>query len=131
MAWNNHEVACLLAEMFGDGCACNFNGIDEWLPMKCDFAETACPHPVGVACWEQFLKHREKGGKMAEMKDYPPYLDYPKERKKQTNADKIRQMLDEELVDIWYFIYQNVLFAYTNSRQGLLDWLKQEVESDG
>ena len=49
---------------------------------------------------------------------------------KQTNADKIRQMLDEELVDIWYFIYQNVLFAYTNSRQGLLDWLKQEVESD-
>ena len=49
---------------------------------------------------------------------------------KQTNADKIRQMLDEELVDIWYFIYQNVLFAYTNSRQGLLDWLKQEAESD-
>ena len=49
---------------------------------------------------------------------------------KQTNADKIRQMLDEELVDIWYFIYQNVLFAYTNSRQGLLDWLKQEAETD-
>ena len=48
-----------------------------------------------------------------------------------TNADKIRQMSDEELVDIWYFIYQNVLFAYTDSRQGLLDWLKQEVESDG
>ena len=56
--WNNHKVACLLAEMFGDNCACNFNGIDEWLPMKCDFAETACPSPAGVACWEQFLKHR-------------------------------------------------------------------------
>lgn len=56
--WNNHKVACLLAEMFGDDCACNFNGIDEWLPMKCDFAETACPNSVGVACWEQFLKHR-------------------------------------------------------------------------
>lgn len=56
--WNNHKVACLLAEMFGDDCACNFNGIDEWLPMKCDFAETACPNPAGVACWEQFLKHR-------------------------------------------------------------------------
>ena len=56
--WNNHKVACLLAEMFGDDCACNSNGIDEWLPMKCDFAETACPNPGGVACWEQFLKHR-------------------------------------------------------------------------
>ena len=29
--WNNHEVACLLGEMFGDDCACNLNGIDEWL----------------------------------------------------------------------------------------------------
>ena len=56
--WNNHKVACLLAEMFDDDCACNFNGIDEWLPMRCDFAETTCPNPAGVACWEQFLKHR-------------------------------------------------------------------------
>lgn len=56
--WNNHEVACLLAELFDDDCACNFNGIDEWLPLKCDFAETCCPYPVGVACWEQYLKHR-------------------------------------------------------------------------
>lgn len=31
------------------------------------------------------------------VKDYPPYLDYPKPRKKQTNADKIRAMTDEEL----------------------------------
>lgn len=58
--WNNHTVACLLADMFGDSCACNFNGIDEWLPEKCDFADTACPSPAGVACWEQFLKYREK-----------------------------------------------------------------------
>lgn len=56
--WNNHEVACLLAELFDDDCACNFNGIDEWLPLKCDFAKTRCPYPVGVACWEQYLKHR-------------------------------------------------------------------------
>ena len=54
--WNNHTVACLLAEMFGDDCACNFNGIDEWLPEKCEVIDS-CPHPVGVACWEQFLKH--------------------------------------------------------------------------
>lgn len=55
--WNNHTVACLLAEMFGEDCACNFNGIDEWLPEKCEVIDS-CPNPVGVACWEQFLKHR-------------------------------------------------------------------------
>ena len=60
LEWNNHTVACLLAELFDDTCACNYNGIDEWLPLKCDFAETCCPHPVGVACWEQYLKHRSE-----------------------------------------------------------------------
>ena len=55
--WNNHTVACLLAELFGDSCACNCNGIDEWLPEKCELLDS-CPNPVGVACWEQFLKHR-------------------------------------------------------------------------
>lgn len=55
--WNNHTVACLLAEIFGDNCACNFNGIDEWLPEKCEEIDS-CPNPVGVACWEQFLTHR-------------------------------------------------------------------------
>lgn len=55
--WTNHEVACLLAELFGDDCACNFNGINEWLPEKCDFIDI-CPNTVGVACWEQFLKYR-------------------------------------------------------------------------
>lgn len=34
---------------------------------------------------------------MPDIKDYPPYLDYPKPRKKVTNADKIRSMTDEEL----------------------------------
>ena len=34
---------------------------------------------------------------MEEVKDYPPYLDYPKPCKVQTNADKIRSMSDEEL----------------------------------
>ena len=57
--YNNHEVACILADLFGDPCACNFNDIDTWLPYKCDFRETCCPNPVGVACWEQYLKHKE------------------------------------------------------------------------
>lgn len=56
---NNHEVACIIADLFGDPCACNFNNIDEWLPYKCDFRETCCPNPVGVACLEQYLKHKE------------------------------------------------------------------------
>ena len=55
--WNNHTVACLLAELFDDTCACNYNGIDEWLPSKCELLDS-CPHPVGVACWEQYLKHK-------------------------------------------------------------------------
>lgn len=37
---------------------------------------------------------------MPDIKDYPPYLDYPKPRKKVTNADKIRSMTDEELARV-------------------------------
>lgn len=59
--WNNHTVACLLAELFDDTCACNYNGIDEWLPSKCELLDS-CPNPVGVACWEQYLKHRTERG---------------------------------------------------------------------
>lgn len=55
--WNNHTIACLLAELFNDTCACNYNDIDEWLPEKCELLDS-CPNPVGVACWEQFLKHK-------------------------------------------------------------------------
>ena len=55
--WNNHSVACLLAEIFDDTCACNYNGIDEWLPEKCELLDF-CPNTVGVACWEQFLKYK-------------------------------------------------------------------------
>ena len=34
---------------------------------------------------------------MSEVKNYPPYLDYPKPYKAQTNADRIRAMSDEEM----------------------------------
>ena len=37
---------------------------------------------------------------MDEIKNYPPYLDYPKPYKPQTNADKIRAMSDEDFADI-------------------------------
>lgn len=36
---------------------------------------------------------------MDEIKNYPPYLDYPKPSKVQTNADHIRSISDEELAD--------------------------------
>lgn len=56
-AYTAHEVAEILAEEYGDLCACNYNGNDEWLPEKCELL-SACPYPAGVACWEQFLKYR-------------------------------------------------------------------------
>ena len=62
--WNNYTVARLLAELFGDTCACNYNGIGEWLPEKCELLDS-CPNPVGVACWEQFLKHKAEEGEEA------------------------------------------------------------------
>ena len=42
---------------------------------------------------------------MDEVKNYPPYLDYPKPYKPQTNADRIRSMSDDELNDLFYEIY--------------------------
>lgn len=62
--YSPHEVAEILANLFGDTCACNYNGISDWLPEHCDFAMTCCPDPVGVACWEQYLKYRKYGEKM-------------------------------------------------------------------
>ena len=43
---------------------------------------------------------------MDDVKDYPPYLDYPKPRKPMTNADRIRSMSDEELKDFLCSILQ-------------------------
>ena len=53
--YSAHDVALILLDAFGDSCACNFNGNDEWLPEKCELLDT-CPDVVGVACWEQYLK---------------------------------------------------------------------------
>lgn len=55
--YSAHDVALILSDAFGDSCACNFNGNDEWLPEKCELLDT-CPDVVGVACWEQYLKWR-------------------------------------------------------------------------
>lgn len=50
------EVAEILATAFGDECACNFNGNDEWLPQVCKYSETTCPDPaMPHGCWRQYL----------------------------------------------------------------------------
>ena len=65
---------------------------------------------------------------MAEVKNYPPYLDYPKPYKAQTNADRIRAMSDEELAAWAINEAPKIGFRYTSSETGLLMWLKQSAE---
>lgn len=74
---------------------------------------------------------------MGEVKDYPPYLDYPKPRKPQTNADKIRQMSDEELAG-WLAKHNERSAVCPNfgahdcqasCKQCWLEWLKQEADN--
>ena len=67
--YSEHEVACILADLFCDACACNYNGIDEWLPKMCEFADKECPNVVGVACWEQFLKYKDMREAMLKAED--------------------------------------------------------------
>lgn len=70
------------------------------------------------------------------VKDYPPYLDYPKPRKKQTNADKIRAMTDEELamfikdIVVTEFRHHGLIGIFESGGYWL-DWLKQEVNKNG
>ena len=70
---------------------------------------------------------------MDEVKDYPPYLDYPKPHKQQTNAQKIRAMSDEELAKI---IEHELGCPVTGDCEKMskdckacwLDWLQQQAE---
>lgn len=77
---------------------------------------------------------------MDEVKDYPPYLDYPKPYKAMTNADRIRSMSDEELAFLLahetyriakpvfdmcgYGITEEFIFAQR------LEWLQQPAEGE-
>ena len=58
--YTRHEVACIIAELFGGTCACDYSGNDEWLPYYCEFSDNVCPNVEGVACWEQYLMHKDK-----------------------------------------------------------------------
>ena len=79
---------------------------------------------------------------MAEVKDYPAYLDYPKPYKLQTNADRIRAMSDEELADYWmkctcvcdWCVLKAKCGEDTISKdrcmQGVFEWLKRPAEEE-
>ena len=74
---------------------------------------------------------------MDEIKDYPPYLDYPKPRKAQTNADRIRDMSDEELADMLWKTGRNYravcsdpVVDYNEQHEHLIDWLQQPAEGE-
>lgn len=54
--YTEEEVAHLLYCIFYDECACNYNGIDEWLPEVCECADD-CLTTEHLKCWKQFLKH--------------------------------------------------------------------------
>ena len=74
---------------------------------------------------------------MNEVKNYPPYLDYPKPYKPQTNADRIRSMSDDELNDLFYEIYNAGVedaSSYewgqrTNNFEWTMDWLQMPTET--
>ena len=73
---------------------------------------------------------------MDDVKNYPPYLDYPKPYKPQTNADRIRSMSDDELNDLFHEIYNagaEDASSYewgqrTKSFEWTMDWLQMPTE---
>ena len=67
---------------------------------------------------------------MDEVKNYPPYLDYPKPYKPLTNADRVRVMSDEELAAWAINEAPKIGFRYTSSETGLLKWLKQPAKEN-
>ena len=56
-SWTDEEVVDLLIYLFNDTCACNYNGIDEWLPGVCTQTDK-CPDGE---CWFEFLREYRKG----------------------------------------------------------------------
>lgn len=77
---------------------------------------------------------------MDEPKNYPPYLDYPKPYKAETNADRIRAMSDEELAKQIYdtqkefcrMLYKKLGFEdelnFSEDYSDILAWLNAPQE---
>ena len=68
---------------------------------------------------------------MNEVKNYPPYLDYPKSHRPLTNADKIRAMSDEELdCFLLKVTYGMDECPYEYGSEKALEWLQQPAEEN-
>ena len=69
---------------------------------------------------------------MDEVKNYPPYLDYPKPKKVQTNANRVRAMSDEELANLLTDFSNNGGWVTEIGREvcykRITDWLQQPCE---
>lgn len=91
-------------------------------------------------------KHYLKGGSICglcycfdkfESKDYPPYLDYPKERKPQNNFERLKSMSMEEMAEFIMSVEPAACpfrddhgddCRFTRCTDCWAEWLKQEVE---
>ena len=68
---------------------------------------------------------------MNEVKNYPPYLDYPKSHRLPTNADKIRAMSDEELdCFLLKVTYGMDECPYEYGSEKSIEWLQQPAEGE-
>ena len=68
---------------------------------------------------------------MDEVKNYPPYLDYPKPHKALTNADRIRQMSDFELAKEIENVQSGIEIKNPKNIDYfdcILEWLRQPAE---
>lgn len=60
-------------------------------------------------------------------KDYRLVLEFIKEQRKQSNADRIRGMTDEELAE-YLITFQNTFGEEYEGMMSCLDWMKQPAE---
>ena len=100
--------------------------------MEDDLKRAIKEMPEGIIADAVQMRH---GRRDEEVKDYPPYLDYPKPYKQQTNADRIRAMSDEELADMLWKTGRNYRAVcadqavdYNEHRDHLIEWLQQPAE---
>lgn len=102
---------------------------DQDCPFKRHFPNCVC---CDIALEYKKCKSEEQADKEGEgMKDYPPYLDYPKERKPQTNYDLLISKTPEELAEFlteYRCVHKAPHCMEVNCTQCWLDWLKSPVE---
>ena len=65
---------------------------------------------------------------MGEVKNYPPYLDYPKPYKAKTNADRIRALSDEDLANFLTGFSWLTEIGGKVCYKTIADWLQQPAE---